>query len=277
MQTMLRNKITLLFMMLGLLLAIPAVAMAADINKTVSVDATQEGWQDTGIFLRAGDHVVIDGSGTVDLDVNTPNFDNTPPDGVAGTAPAGDNFLLPSANVGALVGKIDSGDPFVVGDFKTIDSVASSGELYLAVNDSNGGFTDNSGHFTADIAVNHPDRKHPRVISTAPSGGASGVGPLANVKATFSEDMLASSIIFGGNGGAFKLFKKGSTTEVGATVSYNPNKDTAILNPNNPLKSGTTYKAVVTTAARDEAGNRLDQKPGVPGLQQKVWFFTVSN
>jgi hypothetical protein len=141
---------------LGLLLAIPAVVMAADINKTVSVDATQEDWQDTGIFLRAGDHVVIDGSGTVDLDKNTPNYDNTPPDGdVAETATS--NFLLPGANVGALIGKIDNGDPFVVGDLLTIDSVASSGELFLAVNDSFFGFTDNSGHFTADIAVNHPE------------------------------------------------------------------------------------------------------------------------
>jgi hypothetical protein len=79
------------------------------------------------------------------------------------------------------------------------------------------------------------------------------------------------------NGQTFKLFKKGSTNKVGATVSYNPNKDRAILNPTNALQRGATYKAVVTTAARDEADNRLDQKPGVLGLQPKVWFFTVSN
>ena len=51
MQTMLRSKITLLFMMLGLLLAIPAVAIAADINKTVDVDAKTADWQDTGIYF----------------------------------------------------------------------------------------------------------------------------------------------------------------------------------------------------------------------------------
>jgi hypothetical protein len=79
------------------------------------------------------------------------------------------------------------------------------------------------------------------------------------------------------NGQTFKLFKKGSSAKVGATVSYNPNQDRAILNPNNSLKSGATYKAVVTTAARDEAGNRLDQRPGISGLQKKVWFFTVRN
>jgi hypothetical protein len=109
------------------------------------------------------------------------------------------------------------------------------------------------------ISASTPDTKSPRVVSTVPTDGAKGVGPSANIKATFSEEMLASSILFGGKGGAFEHFKKGSTTKVGATVSYNPNLDRAVLNPNNSLKSGTTYKAVVTTGARDEADNRLDQ------------------
>jgi hypothetical protein len=252
---------------LGLLLAIPAVAMAADINKSVSVDATQEAWQDTGIFLGAGDHVVIDGSGTVDLDKNTTKYDNTPPDGVAETATS--NFLLPGAPVGALIGKIDSGDPFLVGDFKSIDSVASSGELYLAVNDSFFGFTDNSGQFTADIAVNHPDTQAPKVVSTFPRNGGE-VGPAANIRATFSEDMQEASVL-----NAFKLFKKGSTNQIAATVSYDAATDIATLNPTNNLRRGVTYKAVVTTVAKDEAANRLDQDDSTPGLQQKKWFFKI--
>jgi hypothetical protein len=75
----------------------------------------------------------------------------------------------------------------------------------------------------------------------------------------------------------FKLFKKGSTTKVGATVAYNAKKDRAILDPINSLKRGVTYKAIVTTGAKDEAGNRLDQDRSVSGLQKKVWFFEVSN
>jgi hypothetical protein len=271
MQTMLRNKITLLFMMLGLLLAIPAVAIAADINKTVSVNATQASWKDTGIFLRAGDDVVIDGSGTVDLDCGSSNFDNTPPDGVSPPQITNDPaFLAPNLNVGALIGKIDSGDPFVVGDFKTINSVGNSGELYLAVNDSN--YLDNCGHFTADIAVNHPDTRSPRVSSTVPTSGATGVPPLAKIKATFTEDMAPFSI----NTNTFMLFKKGSSTKVRATVSYNANKDWAVLDPNNTLQRGASYRAVVTTGARDEADNRLDQNRSLSGLQPKVWFFKVS-
>ena len=98
------------------------------------------------------------------------------------------------------------------------------------------------------------------------------MAPSANIKATFSEEMKASST----NTNTFKLFKKGSTTKVGASVSYNGN-NRAILNPNNSLESGATYKAVVTIGARDEAGNRLDQNSRLSGLQKKVWFFEVSN
>jgi hypothetical protein len=32
---------------------------------------------------------------------------------------------------------------------------------------------------------------------------------------------------------------------------------------------------VVSTVAKDEAGNRLDQNGSKAGLQQKVWFFEI--
>jgi Bacterial Ig-like domain len=58
----------------------------------------------------------------------------------------------------------------------------------------------------------------PQVIetSTVPAANATGVDRTTNVTTTFSEDMLASSI----NGNTFKLFRKGSTTKISATVSY---------------------------------------------------------
>jgi hypothetical protein len=96
---------------------------------------------------------------------------------------------------------------------------------------------------------------------------------VVNINAKFSEDMKASTI----NGTTFKLFEKGSTTKVGATVSYNATLDRAILNPTNSLQRGVSYRAVVTTFARDKAGNRLDQNRSLSGLQPKVWFFKVSN
>ena len=115
--------------------------------------------------------------------------------------------------------------------------------------------------WTVDPAAN--DTIAPKVVSVVPKANATTVAPTTNVTATFSEEMMASSI----NGTTFKLFKKGSTTKLSATVSYSASTDTATLDPTNSLRSGVTYKAVVTTGAKDVAGNPL--------TQQYRWFFTV--
>jgi N-acetylglucosamine-6-sulfatase len=117
------------------------------------------------------------------------------------------------------------------------------------------------------------DTTRPRVTSTSPAANATGVAPSANVTATFSEAMMSSSI----NGTTFKLFKKGSTTKLSASVSYDGATKKATLDPTNNLRLGTTYKAVVTTGAKDMASNQLDQNTTTSGLQQKAWLFTVRN
>jgi hypothetical protein len=154
MQTRLRSKVTLLFMMLGLLLAVPTVAFAAQTRSSVPANLDLPGYS-TGINIHEGDRVVIKADGLVDLDCDPAahGWDNVPPDGVAGTAghPA---LVLPSANQGALLGRIGtSGDWFLVGESKKF-TASTSGQLYLIVNDTLGGFTDNScSHFTAKIRV----------------------------------------------------------------------------------------------------------------------------
>jgi Bacterial Ig-like domain/Calcineurin-like phosphoesterase len=105
----------------------------------------------------------------------------------------------------------------------------------------------------------------PAVISTSPAT----IATTDNVTATFSEEMKASSIITPAK--TFKLFKKGSTTKIDATVTYpDPNSPsyTAKLDPNNSLDPGVTYKAVVTTGAMDTVGNPLPQN--------YKWFFTTA-
>src|SRR5215212_2471942 len=95
-----------------------------------------------------------------------------------------------------------------------------------------------------------PDTTAPKVYIVFPKDGDTGVDPTTDVTATFTEDMLASSI----NGTTFKLFRKGSTTKLAATVSYpalNSPSYTAKLDPRDSLRSGVTYKAVVTTGAKD--------------------------
>ena len=53
--------------------------------------------------------------------------------------------------------------------------------------------------------------------------------------------------------------RAGTTTVIGAVVSYDATAKKATLNPNANLRLGTKYKAVVTTGAKDLAGNQLDQ------------------
>ena len=108
------------------------------------------------------------------------------------------------------------------------------------------------------------DKTAPKVDSVLPKEDATtGVAPGVNVTAIFSEGMRDASVK-----SAFKLYKKGTTTALGATVSYDTTNKMATLDPSANLKRGTTYKAVVSTEAQDLAGNPL--------AQQKVWFFTVS-
>lgn len=121
------------------------------------------------------------------------------------------------------------------------------------------------------------DTKPPRVIEVRPASGATGVSPTSGtfseghkVVAFFSEDMKPGSAM-----SAIKLYKKGSDTQEDCTIGYNATQRKVTLWPPNPLGRGVTYKAVVSTRARDLAGNPLDQRPNRPGDQPKVWFFTI--
>jgi hypothetical protein len=121
------------------------------------------------------------------------------------------------------------------------------------------------------------DTKHPRVIEVRPAEGATGVSPTSGefseghkVVAFFSEGMRPGSAMW-----AIKLYKKGSDTQEDSTMGYNAAQRKVTLWPPNPLQRGVTYKAVVSTGAKDLAGNRLDQNRNSAGLQPKVWYFTI--
>lgn len=142
---------------------------------------------------------------------------------------------------------------------------ATNGTTYrVAVGDA-GGLRENT--FTLRLI----DRTPPKVKSTNPANNATGIAPGANVKATFSEAMNASTL----NGTTFKLKRKGTTTNVGANVSYDAGTRRATLDPNNNLQKGATYIATVTTGAKDLAGNSLDQNSTTAGNQAKTWTFKV--
>ena len=110
--------------------------------------------------------------------------------------------------------------------------------------------------FTTEPA---PDTTPPTVTATVPSTGATGVDRDANVAATFSEPVDASSI----NGTTFQLSGPGGSVSGVVTLSG----QTATLNPSSPLAYSTTYTSRVTTGVQDLAGNSL--------ALDRVWTFTT--
>ncbi len=117
-----------------------------------------------------------------------------------------------------------------------------------------------------------PDTAAPCVTNTVPSNGATGVSRATTVKATFSERMDPATL----SPATVKLFSGRSTKPLKATVSYDDSTQTVTLTPSQRLEeTKTSYRAVVTTGAKDLAGNALDQDPNLTGNQHKEWAFVT--
>jgi hypothetical protein len=209
---------------------------------------------------------------------NPPPDDTTPPETTITSAPSG-TITSTTATFGFSSSETNSHFECKLEPVETAFSSCVSPKSYSGL--ANGSYTfsvraiDAAGNTDTSPATSSftvsttqgGDTTPPTVVSTLPpTAGATGVAATTDVTATFSEEMMASSI----NGNTFKLTKKGSSTKITATVSYpDPNSPpyTAKLDPTNSLKAGVTYKAVVTTGAKDVAGNPL--------AQQYTWTFTV--
>jgi hypothetical protein len=69
--------------------------------------------------------------------------------------PAGDGYLLPGANIGALVARIGNGRPFAVGA-RYDNVVLEDGVLFVAMND-NPAHNNQAGYLLAQFIVFDPD------------------------------------------------------------------------------------------------------------------------
>jgi subtilisin family serine protease len=107
---------------------------------------------------------------------------------------------------------------------------------------------------------------YPRVTAVFPAANVTGVAKTANVTATFSEAMNATTI----NTTTFTLVKSGTTTPIGAAVSYDSTKKKATLNPSVDLAPNTTYKATVKNGS-----SGVKNAVGDPMLVSKSWSFTT--
>ena len=94
-----------------------------------------------------------------------------------------------------------------------------------------------SSNYWVDVVFNTdvgPDTTPPTISARSPGSGASGVATGANVTATFSEAMNASTI-----DGTTVQLRDPSNAVVAATVSYSAAQRRVTLDPNGPLQNST--------------------------------------
>ena len=106
--------------------------------------------------------------------------------------------------------------------------------------------------FTTSSSV---DTTPPTVLSTNPADLATNVPLNASVNATFSEDMLASSV----NTATF------SVAGVSGTVTYDSVNHIGTFKPSANLAPNTQFTATISTGVKDTAGNNM--------VLPKVWTF----
>ena len=89
----------------------------------------------------------------------------------------------------------------------------------------------------------------PQLTARTPAVGAVGVGRVANVAATFSENVV-------GVAGTSVTLKQGAIL-IPAVVTYNATTHVATLNPTATLPANTMFTATLTTGIKDTAGNPI--------------------
>lgn len=113
-----------------------------------------QGWQSTGIYLEEGQRVFIefvDGSWAARV-----GFEPEHPDIWTDASGTGYEMFYPEigidATFGSLLGMINGGQAFEIGGY--VDLIPTeSGELFLRMNDSDGGLVDNAGSIRVKIEI----------------------------------------------------------------------------------------------------------------------------
>jgi hypothetical protein len=112
-------------------------------ERSVSVMAASA-WSDTGVTVRGGQQVYFSASGQV-------RWGKDRRDGPGGehNSPRNPGRPIPDRAGAALIGRIDNGDPFLIGSEDGPIRMRSSGRLQLGINDDY--LPDNSGDFRVTV------------------------------------------------------------------------------------------------------------------------------
>ena len=119
---------------------------------------------------------------------------------------------------------------------------------------------------TVQSGTTHADTSPPLVINTDPAYGASGVPVTKSIRATFNEQVLASSV----STSTF-IVKNSAGTSIPGTVSLSQGDTVATFAPSSSLAFSTSYTATIkggSTGVKDLAGNAR--------TSDKVWPFTTA-
>ena len=123
--------------------ALPAPAAATTTSQTYIIFSNL-GWDSLGMYVRQGQQFEISATGSWSTG---PAENPTGPAGGDGFEPAS---TLPSAPIGALIGRIGHNPPFEIGE-QAVLTADFGGEIYLGINDDPGALSDNAGSLEVTV------------------------------------------------------------------------------------------------------------------------------
>ena len=140
-----------------------------------------------------------------------------------------------------------------------LSGVSEGTHTYTATATDTAGNTSSASN-TRTLTV---DTIAPTINNLSPADAATDVSPTTNVTATFSEGMDPTTLTTS----TFILKEQGSSSQLGAAISYDSTANKATLDPSADLTLNTTYTATLSTGVKDAAGNTL--------AQERSWTFTT--
>ncbi len=101
-------------------------------------------WTNTGINVSRGQRLRFEPSGEIRLSFGSDDVARA-----GGSSRHNEKAIIGSIPVGALVGRVGNGQPFVIGDTPNAIEVPDGGRLFLGVNDDH--HPDNSGNYVVKV------------------------------------------------------------------------------------------------------------------------------
>lgn len=135
-------------------------ALQALFPKTITVQATSP-WADTGINIQSGSTVAVtylSGAWTADPKDNNDTLYTAAGSPDIVVSPGQPKYPMVNVNMGALIGRIGEGAPFLIGNGPVSVPDTTSGPLQLCINDDltgtyGAGLSDNKGSVTVQITT----------------------------------------------------------------------------------------------------------------------------